>query len=784
MSPTPISILIDRIFNMLFSKIPKFFSKIEIKLTLIVFIIGTIPLFISSLTAYELAKIDLTDQAFETLSSVSKAQEGVLLAYINSLKIRTVDFSSDGFIRDATEDIIKGRGGRELVEQLNTHLIVNKKALDKTIYGINILDLDGIIIASTDDGEIGKDESQDEYFTRAIKRKKGAIFIEDTHESYHFGISGHSISIAAPLFDKETGEIVGVLANYYKINLFSDILTGKYQQALGSVTSFKARGESLDIYLVDNHKGLLSKSDFLDEEYSLGEIINTKPVNSCLDHKKEISGIWINPKGDAVYGASSCIQEFDWTLLVEVEEEEILQSIVDLRNKGIATFFFSVFFIMVFTYFFFRRSIEPLRLLLTASKKVKSGDLTARVNFHSKDELGLLVENFNQMIKELKTKRDNLINKNRELKKSKNAHVEAQKLAHIGNWELDLVKNKLIWSDEIYRIFGLKPQEFGATYEAFLETIHPEDRAHVDKVYTESVENNTPYEVTHRIVRPGGEVRHVHEKSEDIKNSKGKTIRSLGTVQDITEVVEAEKALRESDRMKTEFISIASHQLRTPLVSINWLVNRLLKKGKFSETERSYLTDMSKSVKRLTDLVGLLLNTTNIEKGISPSSISVVDIVKLTKDYVEEYDPAAKEGGLSLILENSPKELEVTINEYFFGNIIENLISNAINYTPPGGEIKISLEKKGENFLIVVEDNGIGIPKKEQDTILDKFTRGSNAKLISTSGTGLGLYLVNKATILLGGKIWFDSKEDKGTTFYVEIPLIAPHKKETKKQNT
>ncbi len=132
------------------------------------------------------------------------------------------------------------------------------------------------------------------------------------------------------------------------------------------------------------------------------------------------------------------------------------------------------------------------------------------------------------------------------LRESENSLAEAQRVAYMGNWNLDLVKNELRWSDEIYRIFGLKPQEFGATYEAFLNAVHPDDIEFVDTSYTKSVKSNTPYDIVHRIVRPDGEVRWVHEKAEDIKDETGKTIRSIGTVQDITESKKAEDALKKS----------------------------------------------------------------------------------------------------------------------------------------------------------------------------------------------------------------------------------------------
>jgi len=124
---------------------------------------------------------------------------------------------------------------------------------------------------------------------------------------------------------------------------------------------------------------------------------------------------------------------------------------------------------------------------------------------------------------------------------------KSQEIAHIGSWYLDLQKNELTWSEEVYRIFGLDPVTFGATYEAFLEAVHPDDRQMVDQAYTKSLEENRPYEITHRVLRPDGTIRIVHEKSEEIKDETGKTIASYGVVHDITEQKLAEKALRESE---------------------------------------------------------------------------------------------------------------------------------------------------------------------------------------------------------------------------------------------
>ena len=130
---------------------------------------------------------------------------------------------------------------------------------------------------------------------------------------------------------------------------------------------------------------------------------------------------------------------------------------------------------------------------------------------------------------------------------------QSQEMAHVGTWRLDLRTNDLYWSDEVYRIFGLRPDQFGASYEAFLNAVHPDDREMVNQAYTRSVEEQTPYDIVHRVRRPDGTVRIVHEKSEDIRDESGQTILSVGMVLDVTERVLAERELtREKDALTLE----------------------------------------------------------------------------------------------------------------------------------------------------------------------------------------------------------------------------------------
>lgn len=151
------------------------------------------------------------------------------------------------------------------------------------------------------------------------------------------------------------------------------------------------------------------------------------------------------------------------------------------------------------------------------------------------------------------------------IKRSEAMLLDSQRIAHLGSWELDMATNNLIWSDEVYRIFGLKPQEFAATYEAFLDAIHPEDREVVNEMYTSSVkEGRNSYEITHRVVRKKtNEIRYVHERCRHIRDDKGNLIRSVGMVHDITERKAAEKKLKDRETKYRSTLELAADAIIT-----------------------------------------------------------------------------------------------------------------------------------------------------------------------------------------------------------------------------
>jgi two-component system NtrC family sensor kinase len=186
---------------------------------------------------------------------------------------------------------------------------------------------------------------------------------------------------------------------------------------------------------------------------------------------------------------------------------------------------------------FLKKVVKPFRVIADAAQKIALGEYETVITVDANDEIGVLGESFNAMSRDISARTAALMKSNESL-------AEAQRIARLGNWEWDIVKNELFWSDEIYRIFGLLPREFEATYEAFLQCVHPDDREYVKKSVNDALFAKKPYEINHRILLQDASVRIVHEKASVVFGDEGKAIRMVGTVQDVTEQKSLETQLR------------------------------------------------------------------------------------------------------------------------------------------------------------------------------------------------------------------------------------------------
>ncbi len=231
----------------------------------------------------------------------------------------------------------------------------------------------------------------------------------------------------------------------------------------------------------------------------------------------------------------------------------------------------------------------------------------------------------------------------------------------------------------------------------------------------------------------------------------------------------------EIDKAKTEFVSLASHQLRTPLTAIKWYSEELLSNAQknLSKEQNEQLKQIKVSNDRMVDLVDTLLNVSRIEMGTLKLDVERIKITTIIESIVQELSSTIK-GKQIKLEENFAKNIPtIRSDSKVLRMIFQNLIANAVKYTPNKGVVKLELElsKDKKSVLIRISDTGYGIPKKQQGKIFGKLFRADNATEKVTDGTGLGLYIVKGAVEKLGGKVWFESVENKGSTFYFTLPI-------------
>ncbi len=318
----------------------------------------------------------------------------------------------------------------------------------------------------------------------------------------------------------------------------------------------------------------------------------------------------------------------------------------------------------------------------------------------------------------------------------------------------------------IEKIIGYKPEEVvgkksgslwkspmsPAYYENLWNTITKQK-----KVFTGEIQNK----------RKNGEIYTAEISISPIVSKEGVVLFFVSIERDVTRE-------REIERAKSEFVSLASHQLRTPPSIIGWYTETLQSEdlGPINQKQMEYLNEIYRANQRMIAVINSLLNISRIEMGtftISPKDINIKEVIdetikELTSRFGRKANITTDYDSALGIVRIDPDIMEI---------IIDNLLSNAFKYSPPENTvITITTKRENDSLLVSIKDNGIGIPLKNQGQIFEKLFRADNAVSTSPDGTGLGLYMTKKIIVDgLGGKIWFQSKENDGTTFFISIPI-------------
>jgi PAS domain S-box-containing protein len=273
------------------------------------------------------------------------------------------------------------------------------------------------------------------------------------------------------------------------------------------------------------------------------------------------------------------------------------------------------------------------------------------------------------------------------------------------------------------------------------------------------------------LVRKDGRTLPVADSAAPIKDTKGNVIGCVVVFHDVTRE-------RQIDKAKTEFVSLASHQLRTPLSTINWYSEMLLSEdvGRLTPKQHQYTKEVYHASQRMVSLVNALLNVSRLELGTFAVEPTTINIISVAKTCIKDFGPQILKKKLVVRQKYDKSIIYVKADPKLMAIIFQNFLSNSVKYTKSGGKIGLTIGKEKDTILITVSDTGIGIPKDQQKEIFGKLSRADNAKKLDPDGSGLGLYIVKEIIYYTGGKVWFKSNP-KGTIFYAKLPLSGMSKK-------
>lgn len=360
----------------------------------------------------------------------------------------------------------------------------------------------------------------------------------------------------------------------------------------------------------------------------------------------------------------------------------------------------------------------------------------------------------------------------------------ALQASSMGLWEWDVATNELYWSPELRKIYGIGPKET-VTFETYMSMIHPDDREHAAEVAAESMKTGETYQFEHRIIARDGSTHWLLGTGRAYLEN-GKPVRMVGTSMNIDPVKQAQELRAANDELKTEraellalnrakdeFIALASHQLRTPATAVKQYISLLLNEvvGPVSEDQLQYLQIAFNSNERQLRIINDLLKTAQIDSSLYTLKKQRSDMVEVVKAAVEDLEDTfdLKDQTVEIKgLEKAPIDIDASEIKL----VLINLLDNASKYSYPKTKITVSIHKKGTKTLEVsVKDRGVGINKQDRTRIFDKFTRVDNDLSDTVTGTGLGLYWVERIVGLHGGSIAVESERGKGSVFNVRLPL-------------
>jgi PAS domain S-box-containing protein len=349
-----------------------------------------------------------------------------------------------------------------------------------------------------------------------------------------------------------------------------------------------------------------------------------------------------------------------------------------------------------------------------------------------------------------------------------------------GFWEWDMVTDELTWSEAIYRQHGLEPGVQAPAYGAYVDTIHPDDRAAFESAVAAAIDGSDSFELDFRIVWPDGSVHWTHGAGRVLRDDHGRPVRMLGTGQDITDrrrlVEDRDRLLAEERRageFREAFVDVISHELRTPITTILGLTQILARPGRADDdaSRMALLEDVRSESERLHRLVEDLLVLSRVERGRLEVEAEPLEPRRLLERIVVH---EARELPSITVETDLERDLPIVAGEStYVEQIVRNLLNNAAKYTPPGSHVTVSARTRDGTVEVRVIDDGPGIPPASLERIFELFYRDPESSR-AVAGSGIGLFVCVSLVEAMGGRIWARRPSGGGSEIGFTLRALEP----------
>lgn len=618
-----------------------------------------------------------------------------------------------------------------------------------------------------------QDKSDRDYFKSSINLGYQNIYVSKTElnregnppviSQPYIGVTRYS----TPVIDETTNETKGILIANVK---FDSIIKDNDFTAYDNAETYVVNQEGFYMLHDDFSKRWGGPSDlntgeniFLDYPM-LKEVVADSVRGSKILEDNIFAYSWVD--------LGNIYKSEKWLIVVRMPSNLIFESI----NKAtLLTIMFglSTLIVLFFVYLFsIKKLLRPLKDLTEGAEIVGKGIFDKKLNTTSKDEIGKVAIAFNKMTERLRglysTLDKRVKKRTQELNNEKNKMETILESIGDGVFVIDKNRNIILFNHTSSNLTGYRKEEvLNKKYNDVLKFVDAESKTEnyefIENVFKEGKVCSMPQN-TNLIMKNGAEIS-VADSAAPLKDKKGKLIGVVVVFRDVS--VE-----RQIDKAKTEFVSLASHQLRTPLTAIKWDTEMLYESTKhlLNPDQIELINDVLFSNQRMIDLVNSLLNVSRIDLGNFSINPEECDIEEIAEGVLSDIRKQIVDKSIKISKNYSDKLVRINADKNLLRIIIQNLLTNAVKYTKVGGHVWIDLSMENNKYIIRVRDNGIGIPERQKYKIFKKLFRADNVISLDTDGNGLGLYLVKSIIEQIGGKISFESIENEGTTFVVELP--------------